>query len=311
MRRREFITSLGMGVASAGVLSTSQLFAAEAAHPKGVGMCDWNLGTPANPELIPKAAEAHLSGLQVSIGIEPDSIPLRSSKVRQRYVELGKKHNITFHSVAAGRILNNIPLKSEPQSAVYVIDAIEAAAAIGAGNILMAFFGNGDLRKKDSDGKFHEIKEGAFSSYVLDEAGVTRVVESLRQIIPRAEDANVILGLENTLTARQNLAIIERVGSPMLQVYYDMGNSTHYGYDVPAEIQLLGKDRICEMHIKDWNSKVFSRKQGEVNMAEVSKALHSIQYDRWLCLETSGEKDRFIEDTRDNVAFSRKMFGIV
>jgi sugar phosphate isomerase/epimerase len=202
-------------------------------------------------------------------------------------------------------------LKSGPQSAIYVIDAIEAAAAIGAGNILMAFFGNGDLRKTDSAGNFHDMKDGAFSSYELDEAGVTRVVDALRQITPRAEDANIILGLENTLTAKQNLAIIERVGSPMLQVYYDMGNSTHYGYDVPGEIKLLGRDRICEMHIKDRNSKVFSQKKGEVDMPEVAKALHSIQYDRWLCLETSGEKDRFIEDTRDNVAFSRKMFSIV
>ncbi len=274
-------------------------------------MCDWNLGTPANPELIPRAAEAHLSGLQVSIGTKPDSIPLRSPEVRRRYIELGKQHGITFHSVAAGAILNAIPLKSEPQSAVYVIDAIEAAAALGAANILMAFFGNGDLRRPDSSGKFNPIKEGLFSTYELDEAGVTRVVEMLRQVIGRAEDANVILGLENTLTARQNLEIIERVGSPVLQVYYDMGNSTHYGYDVPSEIRLLGKARICEMHIKDWNSKVFSRQPGEVNMPEVAKALQAIQYDRWLCLETSGEKDRFIEDTRDNVAFSRKMFGIV
>ena len=48
----------------------------------------------------------------------------------------------------------------------------------------------------------------------------------------------------------QNLAIIDRVGSLMVQVYNDVGNSTAYGYDVPGEIRTLGNDRICEMHIK-------------------------------------------------------------
>ncbi|MDA3924716.1 MAG: TIM barrel protein [Kiritimatiellae bacterium] len=311
MKRREFIKTIGLGVASVGALRASSLFAAKTPQPKGVGMCDWTMGGLADPEIISKAAQAHLSGIQISIGGTPDCIPLRSQKVRQRYLELSKKHNVTIHSVAAGRILNNIPLKSEPQSAVYVIDAIEAAAALGSSNILMAFFGKGDLRKTDNDGKFNDLKDGSFSSYELDQAGVDRVVKALRQIIPRAEDANVIMGLENTLTAKQNLSIIEQVGSPLLQVYYDMGNSTHYGYDVPTEIKLLGKKRICEMHIKDRGTKVFGGKQGEVDMKAVAKALQDIQYEKWMCLETAGGKGKFIEDTRANVAFSKRTFGIV
>ena len=308
MNRRNFLKTAGASIAA---FSTPSLFAATTSHPKGVGMCDWTMGCLADPACFAKAKKAGLSGIQVSIGGTPDAIPLRSTKVRQQYLELSKKHNIKIHSVAAGSILNSIPLMSEPQSAVYVIDAIETAAALGADNILMAFFGKGDLRKKGADGKsFNDLKDGEFSSYELNEQGVTRVVEVLRQIVPRAEDAGIILGMENTLTAKQNLSIIERVGSPMVQVYYDMGNSTGNGYDVPTEIRMLGKDRICEMHIKDWKSKVFSNKKGEVDMPSVAKALHDIKYEKWMCLETAGEKNRFIEDTLDNVAFSKKIFGI-
>ncbi len=274
-----------------------------------IGMCDWNLGPPCDPEMIPKARESRLEGIQVSVGTAPDRIPLRDPEVRRRYIELGREHAIHFHSVAAGGILNRIPLKSEPQSAVYVIDAVEAAAALGAGNILIAFFGNGDLRLRDATGEFRNLAAGRFSSYELDAPGVTRVVEALRQIVPRAEDAGVVLGIENTLTADQNLDIIERIGSPMVQVYYDVGNSTRNGYDVPGEIRKIGRDRICEIHLKDVGTPLLGSPEGEVDFEAAARACKDIGYDKWYVLETSGRENRFLEDTHANVAFVQKLFG--
>jgi sugar phosphate isomerase/epimerase len=274
----------------------------------GVGICDWNLGGTADPDCVPKAREAGLDGIQVSVGIDPNNIPLRDQAIRAKYIELGKQSGIAFHSVAAGGILNSIPLASEPQSAVYVIDAIEAAAALGASNVLLAFFGKGDLRRRDENGQHTNEKDGTFSSFALEEKGVTRVVEALRQIVPRAEDAGVILGLENTLAAKQNLEIIERIGSQMVQVYYDVGNSWGNGYDVDGELRMLGNDRICEVHLKDWKTPMLGSEGCMVDMAVCAQALAAIGFNKWLCLETSGRKDRFLEDTRANVAFVKKTF---
>lgn len=309
MERRDFLKTVGIGL-GATILPYTPLRAGTGAAigAVGVGMCDWNLGESCDPELIPRAAEAGIAGIQVSVGTRPDFIPLRQKNVQQKYIELGKKHQITFHSIAAGGILNDIPLATEPQSAVYVIDAVEAAAALGAKNILMAFFGNGDLMLTDANGKLIEKKINGFSTFALDSKKISRVVEVLRQIVPRAEDAGVVLGLENTLSAAQNLEIIDQIGSPMVQVYYDLGNSTHYGYDVPGEIRLLGNDRLCEVHIKDWKRAVYNLESGEVNMTAAAKALAEIGYNKWYCLETSGRDGKFIEDTRDNVAFVKKTF---
>jgi len=308
--RREFISTAGLGLAAAGMFG-SAAFAADAPKTVKVGICDWNLGGACNPDLIPRAKEAHLDGIQVSVGTNPDNIPLRHAEVRNKYIELGKQYGIEFHSVAAGGILNEIPLASEPQSAVYVIDAVEAAAALGAQNILIAFFGNGDLRLRDARGRFRNISDGPFKEYELDARGVTRVVEVLKQIVPRAEDLGVALGLENTLTAKQNLEIIERIGSSLVQVYYDVGNSTSNGYDVPTEIRLLGKDRICEIHLKD-NGKdvqVLTSPNVEVKWEESAQACKEIGYDKWYVLEESGREKRFIEDTQANVAFAKKLFS--
>jgi len=302
MNRRQFLGSVGT--------TASLLVATSSRSADGplVGICDWNLGPSCDPELIPKAREAHLKGIQVSVGTSPESIPLRRTDVCKRYLELGEEYGIRFCSVAAGSILNRIPLKSEPQSAIYVVDALEAAAQLGAGNVLLAFFGNGDLRLKDANGRMRNLSNGPYKSFELDAAGVTRVVEVLRQLVPRAEDSGVALGLENTLTADQNLEIIERVGSEMVQIYYDVGNSTHYGYDVAAEIRKIGKERICEVHLKDWASPVLGSPSGEVNFQKAAEACREIGYDKWYVLESSGREDRFLEDTRANVGFVLNTF---
>lgn len=273
-----------------------------------VGMCDWNLGKMCDPNDISKAKDAHLNGIQVTAGTGPGNMLLRQKAMRQKYLDLGKQYGISFPSVAIG-VLNEIPLKSEPQAAVYVIDALEAAKALGSTNILMAFFGKGDLRSQGPDGKYKNTDSGPFKSYELDAPGVKRVVATLKEIAPRAEDSGIALGFENTLTAAQNLEIINQVGSPLLQVYYDVGNSTEYGYDVPAEIKLLGNHRICEIHLKDWRTPILGAAQGAVKFPPIVEACKAIGYNKWFILETSGRKGKFIEDTRTNVAFAQKTFA--
>ncbi len=300
--RRQFIGATGLSIATCSAVL--------GVDPPGfrIGMCDWNLGKRCDPEDIRKAREAGLGGIQVSVAIDAKTVPLRDPKVRQRYLDLGKEHGVVFNSVAAG-LLNDIPLKSEPQAAVFAIEALEAAAALGARNILLAFFAAGDLRVSIGEDQYKNVSTGAFKSYELDAPGVKRVTDVLRQLVPRAEALRVVIGIENTLTAEQNLQILDEVGSPIVQVYYDVGNSTHYGYDVPSEIRKLGNKRICEVHLKDWKAPLLGSPEGEVNFPEAAKACKEIGFDKWYVLETSGRKGKFIEDTKTNIEFARKLFG--
>ena len=318
VNRRQFLkTTSQAGLALTAAPFSHPPYPAKPLDEPSVAICDWNLGDAADPSLIPKAQAAGLAGIQVSVGTRPDHVPLRDPDVREQYLALGEEHGIAFPSVAAGSILNQIPLASEPQAAVYVIDAIEAAAALGSTNVLMAFFGNGDLRLRDAMGDFRNLSDdGPFSQYELDAQGVTRVVEALRQIAPRARDAGVVLGLENTLTAEQNLEVIRRVGSEWVQVYYDVGNATSYGYDVPGELRMLGKDRICEIHLKETLSLPEEDKpllgapaSGGVDFEAVAAACADIGYDGWYTLETSGRDGHFQEDTQANVAFVDRLFA--
>jgi sugar phosphate isomerase/epimerase len=299
--------SLGSVVNLTGCSSSPQASAPHIGEP-GIGICDWNLGPMCDPEQIPTAAEAHLTGIQVSLGRDPDQMLLRDPAIRERYIELGAEHGVTFHSVALG-LYNTFPLADEPRSAIWLVDAIDAAAALGSSNVLMAFFGNGDLRYRDETGEFVNESDTEFASFRLDERKVASVVDTLIQAVPRARDAGVALGLENTITAAQNLEIIDRVGSEWLQIYYDLGNSTGNGYDVPNELRAIGNARLCEVHLKDWNTPLLGSAEGMVDNEAAAMALREIGYDKWLVLETSGRRDQFMEDTRANVAWAKEVFG--
>jgi hypothetical protein len=116
--------------------------------------------------------------------------------------------------------LNNIPYKSDERTIAWVSDSIDACKAMGCRVVLLAFFGNGDLKG--------------------DKAGTDEVVRRLKDVAPKAEKAGVILGIESWLSAEEHVDIIDRVGSPAVQVYYDVANSEKMGYDIYREIRWLG-----------------------------------------------------------------------
>jgi len=116
----------------------------------------------------------------------------------------------------------------------------------------------------------------------------------------------VILGIENTLSARQNLDILARIGHDSVRIYYDVGNSTGMGYDVPAEIRQLS-DKIAIFHFKDGPDYLG---EGKVKYAPIAEAIRAINYQGWIVLETSNPSKDRIADTKRNAAFIRKLFGL-
>jgi sugar phosphate isomerase/epimerase len=79
------------------------------------------------------------------------------------------------------------------------------------------------------------------------------------------------------------MAIIDRVGSRAVQVYYDVANSEKMGYDIYREIRWLGKqNQICEFHMKENG---FLLGQGRVDFKKVRAAIDDIGYRGWMQIE--------------------------
>jgi len=283
LSRREFIRKSAL--AYGGILLASRISAAFGASESRrfkIGVCDWSIGRT-DETSFELAKRLKLDGVEVEFGNVQNRLKLRNPEVRASYLNSAKTNNLAIPSIAMG-VLNSVPLKSEPVSSVWVIDAIETCRELGARTILIACFGKGDLKG--------------------DKQGIDRVTEALKEIAPRAEKANVILGLENYLSAEDNLKILEKVGSHALKVYYDVGNSTDMGYDIYNEIRLLGNN-ICQFHFKDAG---YVLGKGRIDFKKVQEAIFAINYSGWIILEAAAPNG-IMTDYPKNVELIDSLFN--
>ena len=99
------------------------------------------------------------------------------------------------------------------------------------------------------------------------------------------------------------MRLLDRIGSPAVKVYYDVGNSTDKGYNVYKEIRLLGK-LICELHAKDAS---YMLGQGRIDFHQVRLALDDIQYSGWIQIEAATPHGLIPDYTADR-KFLKKLF---
>jgi L-ribulose-5-phosphate 3-epimerase len=131
-------------------------------------------------------------------------------------------------------------------------------------------------------------------------AEMDHVGDAMRELGPEAERAGVILGLEDTISAEDNVRIMERSRSKNVLVYYDVGNSTKAGFDIVKEIRWLGRDRICQFHLKD-NPHFLG--EGTIQFEPVIRAIKDIGWRGWANLETDSRAGRLDADMKRNLSF--------
>ena len=284
--RREFLVTGSMAAAGLAMLA-----GCSGRQPLGgvkIGVIDINdqyggLARTAQISAIEKAARIGFEGVEVTFGgpNEHGNLLLAEEERQQQYLAEFEKYGIE----PAGThlmILHDNLLKDpdDPLARKWVEQAITATRNLGTEVILLPFFGDGAIEER------HE------QEYVAD---------VLRELAPKAEEYGVILGLENSLSAEENMFILERVNSPAVKVYYDVGNSTYFGHNIYTEIPWLG-EHICQFHIKD-NPHYMG--EGEIDFVRVFRAIDEIGYRGWLIIETLAPSGNREADLRRNLEFTR------
>jgi sugar phosphate isomerase/epimerase len=133
---------------------------------------------------------------------------------------------------------------------------------------------------------------------------VDRVGDVLRELAQEAEKAGVILGVENTVSARDNLRILDRAHSKAVKVYYDVGNSTEGGFDIIREIRTLGPERICQFHFKDEPNYLG---EGKIDFDLVIHTILTAGYRGFANLETSAPSHSIDGDLRRNLTYVQRL----
>ena len=250
-----------------------------------IGITDWNLKLTARLDAIPLAAQLGFDGVQVSCGrrLVNDKLPLDSPDLLAQYRHLAAARQIPIDGTCVDRLHDN-GLKSDQLAPRWVSDAIRITKALDTKVLLVPFFGKWALTTRDE------------MNYTAD---------ALRELGPEAEKAGVVLGLEDTISAEDNVRIMERSRSRAVLVYYDVGNSTKAGFDVVREIRWLGKDRICQFHLKD-NPNYLG--EGSIPFPAVMQAIRDIGFTGYANLETDAHPNTEVgPEMKRNLDFIRTL----
>lgn len=121
-----------------------------------------------------------------------------------------------------------------------------------------------------------------------------RALDGLNELKKEAEALQVNIGLENVwnkflLSPMEMRDFIDKVGSPYVGSYLDIGNTLYCGY--PEDwVRILG-NRIKKVHFKDYRMQAgglhgfVDLLAGDVDYPEVVKALKEIGYNDWVSAE--------------------------
>jgi L-ribulose-5-phosphate 3-epimerase len=257
------------------------------ALPPGVklGVMDGILGHATEPEAFHKAKELGFAGMQVTLGRpakRSNSLPLANPALQEKLLAASADTGIPIVSTYLD-VLHDDCLKNSDRAAKWVLDGIRITKALKAKVLMPVFFGKCELSTH---------------------GGSERVVSAFRDLAPAAYDDDIVIGMESLLTSKQTLFVLEQVDSPSLKVYYDVGNAVNMiGVDPAAEIRILGKQNLCELHFKD---KAYLG-EGKVDFPSVYRALDDIGFEGYAVLETSAPSKDLLADLQRNVEFLRGM----
>ncbi len=269
MNRRSFLATSAAALTTAAFLRTS-LHAATGPQRAGakagfrIFACDWTLDKRCNPAAFEMAARIGLDGVQVDYGWPQDGggrPPLLAEAKQDELMAAAAQHQVPICSLALGAV-NRTPYKSAPEAEQWVLDSITVMRRMKVRVVLLPFFNRNELNG--------------------DPAGVDEVIRRLRRLAPRAEEAGVIFGIESWLKVPELERILDAVKSPAIQVYCDVGNLQKVGEDYAAAIRHFGRERICEVHLKDLDD-LYGK--GSMNFPAVRAALDDAGYRGWVGIE--------------------------
>ena len=213
-----------------------------------IGTLDGCLGKQSDPAAFDIAKQIGFDGVQIDMGGARNNMHLRWPEVQKQFLEAAKRTGLEIASMTISKMLD-VPLQA--RSTGGDLAGPERGHLQGPGAQGRA--GPAVQRRRigpEQAGRNRPLRPGAEGSGPKGPAG--------RRHLQPGELPH----------ARDNLRIIERIGSPAVKVYYNVGNSTDKHYNIYKEIPLLG-DLICEFHFKDGQ---FMLGRGRIDFQRVRRA---------------------------------------
>lgn len=242
-----------------------------------IAVCDWMILKRQKLGAFERTHQIGAQGVELDMGSlgQRDTFESKLSDpvIRQQFLDEARKYDLRICSIAMSGFYAQ-SFAERPTVPQMLTDCIETMKNM---NVKIAFLPLGVT----SDPAKHPELRG-------------KLVDRLRLAGKMAEQAGVIIGIETELDAAEQIKLLDEVGSDSIRIYYNFSNALENGRDLYKELELLGKDRICQIHCTDRDG-VWLQDNQRLDMNKVKETLDKIGWSGWLVIERS----RNAENPRD------------
>ncbi|MET0463822.1 MAG: sugar phosphate isomerase/epimerase family protein [Chitinophagaceae bacterium] len=112
------------------------------------------------------------------------------------------------------------------------------------------------------------------------------VIARLKVAGKMAQKAGVVIGIETSLSATEEVKLLKDIGSKAIKIYFNFSNPLKEGRDLIAELKILGRKNICMIHATNKDS-VWLQNDPQIDMQLVKKTLDEMKWKGWLVIERS------------------------
>ncbi|HLR25022.1 MAG TPA: sugar phosphate isomerase/epimerase family protein [Fodinibius sp.] len=242
-------------------------------HRYKIGVCDWMILQRQDLDAFSIADEIGVNGVEVDMGGLGDrktfDSKLDDPSVRKDFLNTASELDLEISSIAmSGFYAQSFAERTTVMRMVQ--DCIDTMAAMG---VKVAF-----------------LPLGVQSNLVKNPELRPQVVKRLKKVAEKAEKAEVTIGIETAYDAQREVELLEDIGSSAIQSYFNFANALQAGRDLHKELEILGKDRICQIHCTDKDGVLLENNQ-RLDMHKVKKTLDGMGWSGWLVLERSRNAD--------------------
>ena len=242
---------------------------------------------------FPLAKELGADGVEVDMGglgsRETFDNKLAIDSNRTQFLAKSKELNIQISSLAMTGFYSQ-SFAQRPTALKAVQDCINTAKLMNVNVIFLPFGVQGDLVKNP------ELRPA--------------IVERLKAAGKIAEQAGVTIGIETSLSAKDELQLLKDVGSPAVKSYFNFANAVKNNRDIVQELKTLGKNNIIQIHCTD-DDGVWLQNDTKINLKEIKQTLDNMGWSGWLVIERSrdaSDPKNVKKNFTANIAYVKSIF---
>ena len=214
--------------------------------------------------------------------------PLLSTKGRDNIKKIKSQTNLDIFSISCDYSMFN-PLfgKTKKKTTQVALKLLESCHELGIPRLALSLEDNSSLLNKT------DAKEA---------------INSLKIITKKAEKYNLIVSLETSLSVINIKNLLKKVGSKILKINFDLGNSCSLGEDTPNAILELNS-LIHSIHIKDRNilfGTTVPLGKGDVNFVKCFNSLKMINFNGDIVIQGARGKNH-IRTAQDYLKFVKRL----